>query len=307
MPKSPSKVFDRNGKELSLSMFLIKKPVKYTIIFVHVVHGPGKLVASLAHSPSRSYLLGWNGVEKGYEMDVSAVRLFARNLDEIGFSPQAFEKAPAQPRPFRSAVSLQFAVPAKASPKTTTTTSITTPNSASSNRPKPRPRGSGSSQNFRAAAQPESESESESESEPETSDSSSESDSNNKKQEPATRPAKRLKKSNQVSPPQPQPPAKAHQVAFKLISEISDATRCFPISECTTGKDLFGKARKFYQMVDDESEVTVLSCRIPSRHERRYLFRGSEGEFNMLLHDVNSVLQGVGGEGTLIVEVRCMD
>ena len=60
-------------------------------------------------------------------------------------------------------------------------------------------------------------------------------------------------------------------------------------------------------MVDDESEVTVLSCRIPSRHERRYLFRGSEGEFNMLLHDVNSVLQGVGGEGTLIVEVRCMD
>lgn len=51
----------------------------------------------------------------------------------------------------------------------------------------------------------------------------------------------------------------------------------------------------------------MLSCRIPSKHERRYLFRGSEGEFNMLLHDVNSGLQGGGGEETLIVEVRCMD
>lgn len=51
----------------------------------------------------------------------------------------------------------------------------------------------------------------------------------------------------------------------------------------------------------------MLSCRIPSKHERRYLFRGSEGEFNMMLHDVNSGLQGVGGGETLIVEVRCMD
>ena len=308
MPKNPSKVFDRSGKELLLSMFLVRKPITYTIIFVHDMHGPGKLVACLSHSNSRSFLLGWNGIEKGYDTEVSVVRLFARSLDDISFSPQVFEKMPAQHRPFRSAVSSQFALPVKNSPKTTTSISTTTPNTASSNRAKLRPRGSGSSQNFHTA-QPESESEYESDSDEETSDSSSsESDNNNKK--PAARPAKRLKKSNPVSlpqPPPPQSPANPHQVAFKLISEISDATRCFPISECTTGKDLFSKAKKFYQMLDYDLDVTVLSCRIPSKHERRYLFRGSEGEFNMLLHDVNRGLQGVGSEETLIVEVRSMD
>ena len=311
-PRNPSKVFDRSGKELLFSIFLVIKPIRYTIIFVHDMHGPGKLVACLSHSNSRSFLLGWNGIEKGYDTEVSVVRLFARSLDDISFSPQVFEKVPAQHRLFRFAVGSQYALPARNSPKTTTGISTTISNTASSNRAKPRPRGSGSSQNFRMA-QPQSESEYESESESGTSDSSSsepDNNNNNKKQKTATRPSKRLKKSNPVSlpqPPPPQSPENPHRVAFKLISEISDATRCFPISECTTGKDLFSKAKKFYHLLDDELDVTVLSCRIPSKHERRYLFRGSEGEFNMLLQDVNRGLQGVGGEKTLIVEVRCMD
>lgn len=139
MPKNPSKVFNRSGKELLLSMFLVRKPITYTIILVHDMHGPGKLVACLSHSNSRSFLLGWNGIEKGYDTEVSVVRLFARSLDDISFSPQVFEKMPAQHRPFRSAVSSQYALPVKNSPKTTTSISTTTPNTASSNRSKLRP------------------------------------------------------------------------------------------------------------------------------------------------------------------------
>lgn len=60
----------------------------------------------------------------------------------------------------------------------------------------------------------------------------------------------------------------------------------------------------FFRLLNEKLEIDVLSCRIPSKHERRFLFEGSEGEFNLLLHDVRS-LEGVTGK-TLIIEVKCM-
>ncbi|PLB52548.1 GPI2-domain-containing protein [Aspergillus steynii IBT 23096] len=89
-PVSQSKVFDRQGKELDLSLFSILEPCPYKVL---VLHHPGewdRLVT--CHLPYTSkhgtYLVAWLGVEKGYEADCCAVRIFNRDLNAIRFSDE---------------------------------------------------------------------------------------------------------------------------------------------------------------------------------------------------------------------------
>lgn len=44
VPRRPWKVFDRSGKELSFSMFIIKKPIQYHITLIDSEDEPAKLL-----------------------------------------------------------------------------------------------------------------------------------------------------------------------------------------------------------------------------------------------------------------------
>jgi len=264
----------------------------YKITFIHNEDGSGKLVASRQFSPIQIYLVGWHGLA-GYEEEACAVRLFGKSTEEIIFRPCCFDKGRG-PMPERAAINGTCTDQAK-------TRSYRRGGRRSE-------RKSGTSNGITCTTQRGS-------FESETSEnSSSDESSQSEREEISERPTKRSRNSNSDSglPPSsavPAPPvstksSNTSEVAFKLISGLSDATRCFPITECKSSRDLFAKARKFFRLLDGDLEVKVLSCRIPSKHERRYLFEGGQGEFNLLVHDVRN-LQGVSAK-TLIIEVKCM-
>ena len=87
-------------------------------------------------------------------------------------------------------------------------------------------------------------------------------------------------------------------VVFRFILEQSRALCSFPMSECSTSAALFTKFRMFFEMLNKDTVVSVLSCRLGSQDERHYLFEGSEGQFALLLRDTKSF------KGGLMIEVR---
>lgn len=95
--------------------------------------------------------------------------------------------------------------------------------------------------------------------------------------------------------PEPEPETR---VVFKFILEQSRALCSFPMAECSTSAALFTKFRKFFMLLNKDTVVSVLSCRLGSQDERHYLFEGSEGQFALLLEDAKSF------KGKLTIEVR---
>ena len=87
-------------------------------------------------------------------------------------------------------------------------------------------------------------------------------------------------------------------VVFKFILEQSCALCSFPMAECSTSAALFTKFRKFFELLNKDTVVSVLSCRLGSQDERHYLFEGSEGQFALLLRDAKDF------KGELTIEVR---
>ena len=304
IPKQAWKVFDRNGKEVPFALFMIKRPISYKITFISNEDGSGKLVACRPYSPFQIFLIGWNGLVD-YDEEACAVRLFGRNLDDIVFTPGCFDKAPG-PKP--------EAATTGATANSTSTEKNTTRSHKRGGRRSGRKNGTGNG-TARSTQRRKPEDETISGSIPEN--ASSNESPQSEREDISARPTKRSRNSTSDAalPPPPAVPAtpaspkttppNTHEVAFKLVSELSDATRCFPITECKSSRDLFAKARKFFRLLDGDLEVNFLSCRIPSKHERRYLFEGSQGEFNLLIHDVRN-LQGIDAK-TLIIEVKCME
>lgn len=87
--------------------------------------------------------------------------------------------------------------------------------------------------------------------------------------------------SNQHSPPSnPRSPNLVFEILFHRYGAMR--TRAFPLTECQSSEQLFGKVQDFCHVFDPETRVNVLSCRIPSQPER-LVFRGSEGEFDLLV------------------------
>lgn len=117
-------------------------------------------------------------------------------------------------------------------------------------------------------------------------------------------PEKKKQKTKDVNTPSISADSTQVAIAFKLVSDQSDNTRCFPASECSTSRILFAKSRMFFRLIDAAAVASILSCRLPFQHERRHLFEGSEGEFAMLLADVRKL--DSRGEDNLIVEIKCV-
>lgn len=103
VPRQEFKVFDRKGKELKYTIFRIhRKPwALYRILVLHGLDGRDRLVASVRYSALDTFLLAWNGVKNGFEMEVSAVRIFGGSYEEIRFHRDVFCSAPENPRPTR--------------------------------------------------------------------------------------------------------------------------------------------------------------------------------------------------------------
>ncbi|OJJ44231.1 hypothetical protein ASPZODRAFT_2112204 [Penicilliopsis zonata CBS 506.65] len=86
------KIFDRNGVELELSQWLIKKPLPYRVLVLHYPDSPEELVACANNSPTITYLLPWKGLNRGYDSSRVAARVFNRNMAHITFNDQVFDR-----------------------------------------------------------------------------------------------------------------------------------------------------------------------------------------------------------------------
>lgn len=70
--------------------------------------------------------------------------------------------------------------------------------------------------------------------------------------------------------------------------------RDFPLEECKTSKVLFGKARAFYGLFDQDIKVKVLSCQFASQSEQHCIFAGSEGKFELLVQRAQDIARELG-------------
>lgn len=256
-----------------------------------------------------TYLVAWQGVEKGYESRSCAIRCFATEPGaDVVYTPQVWVVEPVDSTPNRYGVS--WKATGEGSQKRQPRVAVSRP-----------PASSASSSPSDSSTSSDSDGEEEEEEEDEESSSSEEEQEEKeepekeKEKEPAkTTPSTKKRKRNsdhhtntQTQTPAPLPPSsrKDPEVIFKLISDQADATRSFPLEECKAGKYLFANARKFFRLLDESAEVTILSCRIPGSHERRWLYEGREGEFRLLLDDVKGS-KASSKTRTMMVEVKCV-
>lgn len=273
-PKRRWKVFNRDGDELGLSKFVVEQPVRYYLLVLHDPNGPEKIVACGMGSWYHTCFVAWRSVEHGYESQACAIRIYTKTAGEnIVFVPHLFETAGANRMPYRVAQSTGAVVPRtlQTTPKTRVLAQKSSSHNPSSN----------SSRNEASSLF--------------TVDDTGRSTGNTSDDDDDDAPqlpfrSKRQKTSNQGGSGQggnehvDATPQSAGDIIFKLISEYSGATRCFPSKECSSGKDLFRKAQEFFQLLE-KGKVKALICQIPSQREQRYLFDGSEGEFNLLIDD----------------------
>lgn len=300
-----SKVFTRQGKEIDQSLFSIEAPCPYKVL---VLHRPGEqdslVTCRLPYvSKHGQYLVAWQGVEKGYETECCAVRIFNRNLNAIRFSDEVWKELDTMGQKSKDAPVQSKArstkQPTKATVANGTANAGTNGNTNTTNK-NGTPNVNGSAN---AKTDPKSNTAPESESEYETdtgSDESSEESSSDEESE-SLPPAKKIK-SAPDSPISQSPQSPGTAVIFKLVSYKSGSIRCFPLEECKTGKDLFQKARDFFRLFDRNVDVKILCCQISSRPEQHYLFEGSEGEFSLLVEQVKKS-RSQAGDGRCIIEV----
>ncbi|KAK1144777.1 hypothetical protein N8T08_004788 [Aspergillus melleus] len=295
-PSSPSKVFDRQGKEVDLSLFSIVEPCPYRVL---VLRRPGVRDTLVAcHLPYSSkygtYLMAWMGVEKGYETDCCAVRIFNRDLNAIRFSHQvwtALDDMRMKSQGVTQTTDTTLKNKRVETPRSSRATGVNgAANSRSANTSTNRnteaankTATSMSSGNGHAGTDSGSEYETYS-----GTDDSSEEETSDEEEVVSLPPAKKVK----TAPETPTARSTQGSAVFKLVSYKSGAIRCFPLEECKTGKDLFQKARDFFRLFDRKVDVKILSCQISSRPEQHYLFEGSEGEFALLVEQVKGTQAG---------------
>ncbi|KAE8148111.1 hypothetical protein BDV25DRAFT_22899 [Aspergillus avenaceus] len=276
-PNTRWRTFDRQGNLLGLSLFEVQKPARYHVLVLRPAEGPEKLVSSYFSFGTQYgiYLVAWRGVGAGFEGACCAVRKSAKGDDRDSYQPEAW-------------TALDTLVKRRKGAAAQTETEQPVPQSARLRR-------------MHAAAQEppappaEVQEEGEEESSEEESGEESTSEEEEEEEEPLPSPVVKRRRIEEPSAPA----GKAPKVVFKLVSYKTAAIRCFPLEECKSGKDLFDKARQFFQLFDKNLDVKILSCQIASQRAQQYVFEGSEGEFNLLVEQAVGVKDG----DTVIVDV----
>lgn len=282
-----SKIFARDGTELELACYKIMAPRNYFVLVLCPSNSPHKIVCcSSQRTKNMTFLVGWAGCNEGYESKCCAVRVFGLTLDRIKYLPDLWDDEPGV-----------------AAMSNTPKVYDTKRRSAGSAVRRASPSPSSSSDEEESATDDPSENESVGEGAPRSKRRKSDHhnrDNNNPDNHP-----KHVSENNNNQSTNTTSSTKETHVVFKLISDFADATRSFPSDECATGKHLFAKSKEFFRLFDQDAEVKVLSCRIPARHERPYLFEGKEGEFRLLLQDLKDSTTGIVNN-ILTVEIKCV-
>lgn len=284
-----SKIFARDGTEVELACYKIMAPRSYSILVLCPSNSPHKIVGCSRQRPKHmTFLVGWAGYDEGYESRYCAVRVFGLTLDSVKYSPSLWYDEP-------SVGAMSNASQVYHTKRRSTGSAV--------RRASPSP--SSSSDEEESAADEPSENESSEEEAPRS--KRRKSDRHNRdNNHPDNHPNHdNENNTNNNQSTNTTSSIKETHVVFKLISDFADATRSFPSDECVTGKHLFAKAKEFFRLFDPDVEVKVLSCRIPARHERPYLFEGKEGEFRLLLEDLKDSTTGAVNN-ILTVEIKCV-
>lgn len=304
--KSKWKVFDRNGAELQLARFTVSRPLPYYMMVLYPTDGSEKFVACVGkQSKYGTYLVEWLGTEPGYATESCAIRVFGPQPEDIKFSPEIWQNAPADITPVRH--KLKSSLAQSDLPQTTPQrkpqrlndkvhNNFTPVNNfrAVNNSPANYHQTNNHTINNRLATAPESE-DTDSSGSYESSDSESSAGGDIPFSGlPAT---KKRKVDEEASIP-----TKGREVVFKLICDNSDATRAFTVNKSCPGRELFAKARQFYRLLAPKAEVNILVCRIPSKSEQRYLYDGDDGEVSYFIREMRN-LTHISGD-TALIEVK---
>lgn len=97
-------------------------------------------------------------------------------------------------------------------------------------------------------------------------------------------------------------PSRGRDVVFKLTCDCLKATRVVMVNKSSPGKELFDKARQFYQLFYPNTEVNILACQVPSKNEYRYLYNGEDGEAAYFMREMKDITSITGG--TALIEVK---
>lgn len=303
----PWKVFDRTGTEMQLCTYTVITRRRYNILVLSGPNHPDRIVACVGQRfRFGTFLVAWQGVEKGYESRSCAIRCFASEPGaDVVYRPRVWGIEPVDATPKRWVLAeegsgrRQSGGGAVSRPPASSASTSPSPSSSSSDSD-----GEGEEEE---EEQDEGSSSSEEEEQEEEPEKEKEKEPEPVKTTPSTKKRKRNSDHHTQTPASSPPPSprKDPEVIFKLVSDQTDATRSFPLEECKAGKYLFANARKFFRLLDESAEVTVLSCRIPGSHERRWLYEGREGEFRLLLDDVKGSKASTKTK-TMMVEVKCV-
>lgn len=97
--------------------------------------------------------------------------------------------------------------------------------------------------------------------------------------------------------------AEKYGTVFILNHWPTKSTIAFKIHGPDPDKELFDRAREWYQLFDKDIDVKVLACQIRGSDCTRLLFNGNSKMVNCFLNEVHSA---AASEGTVVIEVTCM-
>ncbi|OJJ75522.1 hypothetical protein ASPBRDRAFT_191749 [Aspergillus brasiliensis CBS 101740] len=279
------KVFDRRGNELELAWYLVTKPRKYYVLVLHDAIGTARFV--YCDPPHRTihgvYLRPWSGLREKEELEHCAVRVYGNGLEDIEYSPKAWEYLKELQESSGEEDTRSPSVTRRQSPKDKTRTKKSG-NAGCSTRYSMRGRTKESEENSEA-----------------DSSSSSEAGSSSEEKYVPSPPHKRHKTTDTSNTSHSTEPAKPSKVVFRLGSQrVIGAIRYIPLDECRSRQELFDKATAFYQACDRDAQVKILACQISSQREQHYLFEDSDGEFRLL---VEQALGLVDSSDRIVIDV----
>lgn len=331
------KVFDRENRALELSRFHVSSPCSYYTLVLHCADGAEKMCGLVGERGTKygRYLIGWMGLETGFESEVCAIRVSGLTLDSIVLDPNAWQHPPKDITPMRLCRARQSFEKREApqwepDPKR----QLREKQLASSGKtgttqmqPHIRRLREGHSTDYRILdAEGLEEELKSSASSSSGEDSSMVSDGGDIPYDGSRNLKRRRVDSRSPSAPgdprdaanansnheaaQPfeeeriVPATKDWEVVFKFVHEASFTTLEWAAKRSEAGKELFAQARQWYRIIDKDAKVRLLSFQIPDSVWKRHIFKGNSGMVERFLDEVKSIK--AAGEDTITIEVKCV-
>ncbi|KAL4975180.1 hypothetical protein BDW66DRAFT_152165 [Aspergillus desertorum] len=306
----PWKAFDREGREVDLTHFLIRAPAYYSVLAARFADNSLKLVCSHSRGKYGSFLQAWLGWDGGFEPKPCIIRRWGDSGGVIDYQPEAWTSLEEQRQEEHQGAQPEAQHATQPSPWSVTRkrAAPSAPTSMPHNKRRQQDvRDKTSSDSEESDSSTGSTGDDESSETSEGSDEDDESDTNTR----VSRTGPQQNSSNDRPPPvsvnnrsrpsmadnRPLPVSgRDPELLFKLsfFKFTVQHVRDFPLEECKTSKALFEKASAFYRIFDRNVKVEVLSCQLATTSEQHYIFAGSEGEYGLLVRQAQEVARSTG-------------